>query len=518
MRKGNFMLFHSHLFVFLFLPLTLLGWYGLHYIKKEKTAQVFLIAMSLWFYAYLNIHYLWMLLGSCLVNWTLSALMQKKESVSTDAAGSVSDEVLAESGSAGTGRRLILVIGLLFHLGTLGYFKYTNFFLENINAVFFTDFAFIDVILPVGISFYAFQQIAFLVDRFRREEKHCSLLDYLTFMTYFPQLLQGPILLGKEFIPQLSDPARGKFDTERFCRGAERFVIGLAKKTLLADTLADFVNFGYGKVGFLDSPSAILLAVGYLFELYFDFSGYCDMAVGVGKMLGLKLPENFDSPFHAASVKEFWRRWHITLGRFFTRYVYIPLGGSRKGKCRTILNTMIIFALSGLWHGASWAFVLWGILHGIGVAFDSLQILKLPAKWMHQLLTFAYVCIAFVFFRAADIAEGFLLLKLAFTKGWTGFLWKMADAFEISELYIVEKLLSMKVPALLPWMNMCVTAAVFGISVIVLAQKNAGTYGSLKDGKQTPALTVRHGLWLAFLFAWSMISLTGVSEYIYFSF
>ena len=151
------MLFHSHLFVFLFLPLTLLGWYGLHDIKKEKTAQVFLIAMSLWFYAYLNIHYLWMLLGSCLVNWTLSALMQKKETVGTDAAGSVSDAVLEESGSTGTGRRLLLVIGLLFHLSTLGYFKYTNFFLENINAVFLTDFAFIDVILPVGISFYAFQ-------------------------------------------------------------------------------------------------------------------------------------------------------------------------------------------------------------------------------------------------------------------------------------------------------------------------------------------------------------------------
>lgn len=484
------MLFHSHLFVFLFLPLTLLGWFGLNFYKKEKLAQVFLTGMSLWFYAYLNINYLWMLLGSCLVSWFLGSLFEY-----------VSDNRY---------RRFCLSIGVVFHLGSLGYFKYTNFFLENVNALFRTEFAFVNILLPVGISFYAFQQIAFLVDRHRGEEKQCSLLDYLTFMTYFPQLLQGPILLGKEFLPQLSAPQCRRFDLERFCRGIERFVIGLAKKALLADTLADFVNFGYGKVGFLDSPSAILLAVGYLFELYFDFSGYCDMAIGAGKMIGLELPENFDSPFHAASVKEFWRRWHMTLGRFFTRYVYIPLGGSRKGKVRTVINTMIIFTLSGLWHGASWAFVFWGILHGIGVAFDSLQILRLPRKWMHQLLTFAYVCIAFVFFRAANIAEGMTLIKLAVAKGWTGFLWKMADAFDISELYIVEKFLSMKAPGLMNWMNMGVMIAVFGISIIVLAQKNAG--------RNSSALTCRRALWLAFLFAWSLISLTGVSEYIYFSF
>ena len=204
------MLFHSHLFVFVFLPLTLLGWFGLNYFKKGKAAQIFLAAMSLWFYAYLNIHYLWMLLGSYLVNWCLCAAF---------------DHVFEKKY-----RKMLLAAGIVLQLGSLGYFKYTNFFLENVNALFRTEFAFVNVLLPVGISFYAFQQIAFLVDRYRREEKQCSLLDYLTFMTYFPQLLQGPILLGKEFLPQLHKPECRRFDMERFSRGLERFVIGLAKK------------------------------------------------------------------------------------------------------------------------------------------------------------------------------------------------------------------------------------------------------------------------------------------------
>jgi len=494
------MLFHSHLFLFIFLPLTLLGWFGINHIGYKKPAQVFLVGMSCWFYGYLNLAYLGMLLGSCLLNWLLCASFEK----------------IAEKKV----RRAVFIAGCIFHLGSLGYYKYTNFFLENINAVFRTELLLVEIILPVGISFYVFQQIAFLADRYHNEEKQCSLLEYLLFMTYFPQLLQGPIMLGKEFLPQLKNPACRKFDAERFCRGLERFVIGLAKKALLADSFSGFVNFGYERVAYLDSPSAILLAIGYLFELYFDFSGYCDMAVGTGKMLGLEVPENFDSPFHAASVKEFWRRWHMTLGRFFTRYVYIPLGGSRKGKLRTLGNTMIVFTLSGLWHGASWTFVFWGILHGIGVAFDSLQILRLPKKWMHQLLTFAWVCMAFVFFRVSAVAEGFLLLKLALTKGWTGFLWKMADAFDLSEFYIVEKFISMKAPGLLSWMNLGVMILVFGISVFVLAQKNAAGYGKKTEngGVDAPALTGKRALWLAFLFAWSLISLTGVSEYIYFSF
>lgn len=486
------MLFNSHIFLFIFLPLTLAGWYFLNYKKHEKLAQGYLCAMSLWFCAYFNVHYLWMMLGSCLAGYLFCLSMEK---ISSQKA-----------------RKWMLAAGCLFHLGTLGYFKYSNFFLENVNAVFGTDFSLIHVLLPVGISFYTFQQLGYLIDRYRREAPLCSWLDYLTFVIYFPQILQGPILRYEELVPQFHEESRRRFDCDRFSKGIQHFTIGLAKKVLLADTLAKAVNYGYENIALLDSPSAILLAVGYLFELYFDFSGYCDMAVGLGKMIGIEIIENFDSPFKSASVKEFWRRWHITLGRFFTKYVYIPLGGSRKGKIRTILNTMIVFLLSGLWHGASWTFVFWGILHGIGVAFDSLHLLKLPKKWMHQALTFAYVCLAFVFFRVETIADGFAVIGAMAVPKWNGFLFRMAEALDISELYILTKALSMKAPALLTFVNLALLLLLFAVSIVVLAGKKAAV---IINGAK---LSFRYTLCMAILFAWSVLSMAGVSTYIYFSF
>ena len=352
------MLFNSHIFMLLFLPLLLAGWYFLNWKKKFQLAQGYLIGMSLWFYAYANLQYLWLLLFSCLIGWLLSCLPEK---------------IFSEKG-----KKVLTGVGCVFHLGLLGYFKYSNFFLENLNTVFHTDFPMLQILLPVGISFYTFQQLAYLIDRCRGDAPRDSFFDYLTFMVYFPQLLQGPILLRSEFMGQLKEPERRRFHAERFSEGIQFFVFGLAKKVLLADTLAKAVNYGYSNVSMLDSISALLLAVGYLTELYFDFSGYCDMAVGLGKMIGLEVAENFDAPFHSASVKEFWRRWHMTLGRFFTRYVYIPLGGNRRGKMRTLCNVMIVMLLSGLWHGAAWTFVLWGFLHGVGMIWDNLEHPHLP--------------------------------------------------------------------------------------------------------------------------------------------
>lgn len=486
------MLFNSHIFMFVFLPFMLAGWFFLNSRKQYKLAQGYLIGMSLWFYAYFNINYLWMMLGSCLIGYLLCLFLKR--------AGSKDR------------RKLILIVGCLFHIGTLGYFKYTNFFLENINAVFGTDFTLLSVLLPVGISFYTFQQLGYLIDCYRNDAPVCSLLDYLTFMVYFPQILQGPILRYDELVPQLHEEKRRSFDAERFAKGMQHFTIGLAKKVLLADTLAKAVNYGYENYLMLDSLSAILLAVGYLFELYFDFSGYCDMAVGLGKMIGIEIVENFDSPFKSASVKEFWRRWHITLGRFFTKYVYIPLGGSRKGKFRTVLNTLVIFLLSGLWHGASWNFVFWGLLHGIGVAWDSLGILKLPKKWMQQALTFAYVCLAFVFFRAETIGQGFAVIKAMVTPKWNGFLFRMGEALDISELYIVTKGVSMAIPSLLDLVNLALLLLLFAISIAVLAAQRAAVI------VDRATLNRKYTFAMAFLFAWSVLSMAGVSTYIYFSF
>lgn len=486
------MLFNSHVFLFIFLPLALTGWFFLNHRKQYKMAQGYLIGMSLWFYAYFNISYLWIMLGSCLIGYFFCLSLKKLESKD--------------------GRKAVLVAGCLFHLGTLGYFKYSNFFLENINAVFGTDFLLLSVLLPVGISFYTFQQLGYLIDCYRGDAPVCSLLDYLAFMVYFPQILQGPILRYEEIVPQFHEEKRRQFDAERFSKGMQHFTIGLSKKVLLADTLAKAVNFGYDNVFLLDSPSAVLLAAGYLFELYFDFSGYCDMAVGLGKMVGIEVIENFDSPFKSASVKEFWRRWHSTLGRFFTRYVYIPLGGSREGKARTILNTLIVFLLSGLWHGASWNFVFWGLLHGIGVAWDSLDILRLPKKWMQQAVTFVYVCLAFVFFRADTIGQGFSVMKAMFTPGWNGFLFRMGEALDISELYIITKGISMAAPSLVNIVNLVLLVLIFGSSIAVLAGQRACVIVN------RASLSRKYTFAMAFLFAWSVLSMAGVSVYIYFSF
>lgn len=486
------MLFNSHIFIFVFLPIALAGWFFLNGRKRYGLAQGFLVGMSLWFYAWMNPSHLWILLASCLIGYGLCEWMDR---VRGTAAG-----------------KAVLAAGCFFHLGTLGYFKYSNFFLENVNAVLRTDFAMVSVILPVGISFYTFQQMAYLIDRWKGEEERCSLLDYLTFMLYFPQILQGPILLGKELIPQLHEEKRRQFDAQRFAEGIRLFVMGLAKKVLLADSLAKPVNFGYENVASLDSISAILLAAGYLTELYFDFSGYCDMAMGLGRMFGIEVAQNFDSPFKSASVKEFWRRWHITLGRFFTRYVYIPLGGSRRGKGRTILNTLIVFTLSGLWHGAAWTFVFWGFLHGIAVAFDSLGALRLPKKWMHQALTFVYVCLAFVFFRASTIGEGFAVLRAMIVPKWNGFLFRMAEALDPSEFYVLTKAASLGAPALLPWINLILLLLLIGICAVVLAAQNAPAI--VQEGvysKKAAFLT-------ACLFAWSVLGMTGVSTYLYFNF
>lgn len=486
------MLFHSHVFLFLFLPLLLAGWYFFNHRKCYRLAQGYLTGMSLWFCAYLNVRYVWVLLASCLIGYMFCLLLKKTD-----------DEKK---------RKLALAAGCVFHIGLLGYFKYCNFFIENVNALFRTDFPLLSVFLPLGISFYTFQQIAYLADCYRKDAPVCTFFDYLTFMVYFPQLLQGPIMRSGELIWQLHEEERRHFHPERFAKGMQLFVFGLAKKVLLADTLARAVNFGYENVLLLDSLSAVLTAAGYLLELYFDFSGYCDMAMGLGGMIGIEVPENFDSPFKSASVKEFWRRWHITLGRFFTQYVYIPLGGSRRGKMRTVANTMVVFLLSGLWHGASWNFVFWGLLHGIGVAWDSLHLFTLPRKWMRQAATFAYVCVAFVFFRAESIGQGFLLLKAVAIPKWNGFLFRMGEALKISELYILTKGVSMALPSLLPFVNLALLLFLFAVSIVVVAGKKGNVIA------ERSSCGVKYAVCMGILFAWSVLSMAGVSTYIYFSF
>lgn len=505
------MLFNSYFFIFVFLPLSLAGWYLLNRLKRYKLAQGYLIGMSLWFYAWYNVSFLWVMLGSCLFNFGVSFFLSGRDTPRM--------------------RRFLLITGCVVNIGALGIFKYYNFFVENVNAVFGADFQTRNILLPLGISFFTFQQLSYLIDRCRGDAPHYGLMDYLSFVTFFPSLISGPIVLHASTVPQFQDETRRRFSAECFARGVMQFSIGLAKKVLLADTLALAVNYGYENIAALDAPAALAAAVGYTLELYFDFSGYSDMAIGVGKMFRIEIPENFNSPYRATSVKDFWKRWHMTLSRFLQTYVYFPLGGSRKGKLRTFVNTMITFLVSGLWHGANWTFVFWGFLHGLGVAVAGIVgnrkasgeknagrklqdkgIRNRALRLLCQLATFAYVCMAFVFFRADSIQDGFLLLSRIFSFHVDGQLVQMAAAMEPSEIYIVTKALSLIAPSLVGAAQIAAMIFMLAVSFFVLTRKNTVQIISRKE------ISFRFTMWLAFLFAWSVISLSGVSTFVYFSF
>ena len=543
------MLFNSYIFIFLFLPAVLLGWYGLNRIKQYKMAQVFLVGMSLWFYAYFHVGYLAIILCSCGVNYLLSLYVSKYcDSLSADKLGNSSNadetcnlpEITKKASShSGTDekypasrkdatqrkRTAVLWLGCILNLGILGYYKYFDFLIENVNAVANTDFNLRHILLPLGISFFTFQQLSYVVDRAKGQAPHYDLVDYMTFVTFFPQLIAGPIVLHSEILPQFRDLEKRRLDRERFADGIIFFVIGLAKKVLLADLLAKPVAFAFENYSGLDSLTLFFGALAYMLELYFDFSGYCDMAVGIGKMFGMDLPVNFDSPYKSCSVREFWRRWHITLGRFFTTYVYIPMGGSRKGKLRMAINTMVVFALSGLWHGANWTFVVWGILHGLCVVWD-----RLKPEFMNRdrgvwkaigcISTNIFVCLAWILFRSDSIGTAREYIKGLFSMRFFHSLGTLAETINCSELYVVRKALSLIRPGWIGPMYLYVFLAIILLSVWIVTRKNTTQIVNkfLCENREQKKQSTAYSLWLAFLFTWSVISLSGVSTFLYFNF
>ncbi len=385
------MLFNSYIFIFLFFPICLIGYYSLLRARQVRAAKVFLIGMSFWFYGYFNLSYLLIMVCSIGGNYIFHRMLSRRPD------------------------KRLMVVAVAANLGVLFYFKYVDFFLSAVNGVFGMSFALRGILLPLGISFFTFQQISFVVDTYSGEVKDCPLIDYALFVAFFPQLIAGPIVLYKEMIPQFEDTGKRSFDASSFSRGIYLFVLGLAKKVLLADTFALMANYGFAQTFSLDSISTIAVILSYTFELYFDFSGYSDMAMGLGKMFNIDLPVNFNSPYRSCSIKEFWQRWHITLSRFFITYVYIPLGGSRKGYLRMLLNTFIVFLLSGLWHGAAWTYVAWGAMHGVMVVWDSLGIIgvegrdeKRPCRfhipaWLGWLFTFSLFNLSLFFLGRPEV-------------------------------------------------------------------------------------------------------------------
>lgn len=487
------MLFNSVIFIILFLPLTLAGWYLLQKINNPIYAKIFLFVMSLWFYGYYNPSYHLVLSGSLLINFLFSFGFEKI--------------------SRGPGRKTLFLLSLFTNIGILFYFKYFNFFLDNCNFLFHTDWHLEAIALPLGISFFTFQQLSFVIDRYQGKAPHYAFMDYACFITYFPQLVAGPIVLHDEFIPQLQKRENRTLNSELFFDGLSLFILGLAKKVLLADVLGIVVNAEYKAIAYLDAPCAWLTIIFYMFQLYFDFSGYSDMARGLGKMFGFRLPENFDSPLKAISVKDFWRRWHKTLSRFLTTYIYIPLGGNRKGLPLKCVNLLIVFLVSGFWHGANWTFVVWGLLHGLAMVWEAI-FPRLRFKWdpLNRLTTFLFVTFTFSIFRSSSLAEAWLLIRKLFTGGFKGYFVGMCNTLVVPETYVLREALEIISPKLLNPLFVTCTLLLFGISVILIVRRKA------EDWISTTGRTKRGLFILASLFTWVVISLSQVSTFLYFNF
>lgn len=392
------MIFSSFPFIFLFLPISLFGYFFWSGRYSHTHAKWWLVAASIFFYGYWNWRYVPLILLSCLFNfrWGL--------------------RLMPSSGRSEASRRRDLVLGITANLLVLGFFKYTHFLVENIEWVLGARFNLMEIVLPLAISFFTFQQIAYLVDSHRGTTRETDPVNYLLFVTFFPQLIAGPIVHHAEVIPQFEDASRRRISWENLARGLHLFAIGLFKKVVLADSLALFVRLGFDTGAPLSTFEAWVATLSYTFQLYFDFSGYTDMGLGAARMFNIELPQNFLSPYKSRNIQEFWRRWHITLSRWLMSYLYIPLGGSKRGLFRTLCNLMITFLLGGLWHGAGWTFVLWGFLHGVATVAHRLFAAagrKLPflAAWF---MTFLFVHLAWIPFRASSLQSAFLKVKALF--------------------------------------------------------------------------------------------------------
>ncbi len=483
-------LFNSYEYILLFLPLVVLIYFSLNRLGYTNGAKAWLVLASWFFYSYWNPAYLPLLLSSILVNYGVGTLLRSQP---------WDDKV----------RRWVLIGGLAFNIGLLGYYKYADFFITNLNAVAGTHFNLLHLLLPLGISFFTFQQIAFLVDTYQGKAREYKLLNYALFVSFFPQLVAGPIVHHSEMMGQFEDQNNKRWIADNVARGLFIFVMGLAKKVLIADTFGAWATYGFDTAPTLTFIEGWLTSLSYSLQLYFDFSGYTDMAIGAALMFNIVLPINFFSPYKALSIQDFWRRWHMTLSRFLRDYIYIPLGGSRQSEFNTYRNTMITFLIGGLWHGAGWTFVFWGFLHGIALVINRLWRklnIDLP-NWLSWFITFNFVNAAWVFFRAETWADAIKVLRAM--AGLSGF---ALPSFLADSLGWISSL-GVSFQAQLLDGNLLVAApAVLVFMIVVLTMRNSiQLKDSFRAGWGTAAVTI-------ILAVASILSLTRVSEFLYFNF
>lgn len=397
------MVFSSSIFLFFFLPLTIIG----SIIIKPKYSNIFLLIMSLIFYSWGEPSFVLIFLVSMVGNYLFGLLINYN-----------------------THKRFFLILSIIFNIGLLVYFKYFGFILGNIMRFFHLPIAeqsssLLNIALPIGISFYTFQAMSYIIDLYKGEvQVQKNPLKVMLYISLFPQLIAGPIV---RYIDVEREINNRKIDLNDFEYGIKRFIVGLGKKVLVANTVAQYADVAFSTPNNeLSSSAAWLGIISYALQIYFDFSGYSDMAIGIGRMLGFKFLENFNYPYIAKSIQDFWRRWHISLSTWFRDYLYIPLGGNRKGTLRTFLNLFIVFFLCGLWHGAQWTFLIWGIYQGIFLSLERVKVIKRFIKKMPRVLQHLYACvvilIGWVFFRAETMGAAFDYIKKMFNFSGNGLL------------------------------------------------------------------------------------------------
>jgi alginate O-acetyltransferase complex protein AlgI len=490
-------LFNSYIFIFAFLPITLIIYFFLAKKRWINAAVTWLAMASLFFYAYWNPIYLILLLISIGINFIT---------------GKILDRAAPQSQQA----KLILIGGITINIAILAYYKYTIFLIKTINQLFTLNLALPHIILPLAISFHTFTQIAYLVDIYRRDIKNHNydIISYILFIAFYPQLIAGPILRHYELIPELQQAKTYIFSYKNFAKGLTIFIIGLGKKVLIADNLSLWVTPIFKHIEQLSFVEAWLGALSYTFQLYFDFSGYSDMAVGLGLMTNIKIPINFNSPYKSTSIIDFWRRWHITLSNFLRDYLYIPLGGNRKGELRRYFNLIITMLLGGLWHGAGWSYVVWGGMQGLFLSANQFWRklnIKMPS-FLAWLITFLAIVFSWVIFRASTLSEGLTMLQTML--GMKGIILPIAAKGPLLILadFGIEfrKWRSFPYLPILdgPLTIMIITGLIFTVTKLPNTQEIMANFKPSWQG----------AILVSTIFLGCLLSLTKVSEFLYFQF
>ena len=490
------MLFNSYEFIFAFLPFTFFVYFYLNRKRLTEAAKAFLVFASLFFYSWWNIAYLPIILASMLFNYVVGVSLSKKGE------------------HAKVGKKAVLVFGIVANVALLGYFKYADFFLENINLVTGANIPLLHLALPLAISFFTFQQIAYLVDSYRGETKEYDFLNYANFVTFFPQLIAGPIVHHAEMMPQFARKRNKVKHYSNIAMGLFIFSIGLFKKVVIADTFGVWAKQGFDVAQSLNFFEAWATSLSYTFQLYFDFSGYTDMAIGAALLFNIKLPINFNSPYKALSIQDFWHRWHMTLSRFLKDYIYIPLGGNRKGEYRTYYNLMVTFLIGGIWHGAGWTFLFWGFLHGLALVIQ--KVWNSLGFRLHTLLawfiTFNFVNIAWVFFRAKEWDDALKVLGgMAGTNGFVlpGFLRTKLGFLQTHGIEFGQWMQKM---AIAGDGGMKAVVWTMGGFILILAFKNSNELLERFDFRK------RELLFMLVCFTVAILSLKKASDFLYFNF